>query len=86
MNSQQFIKYFLLLIAPVLISLPAISQKQIPQNPNRYDGDGSKKGKWTILYNKDEVETNDPSETTYYRLITYKKGVIEGEVSEYYKS
>jgi len=66
--------------------IPGLAQKQIPQNPNRYDADGSKKGKWTILYNEDDIETNDPSSTAYYRLITYKKGIIDGPVVENYIS
>ncbi|MFC2125319.1 tetratricopeptide repeat protein [Bacteroidota bacterium] len=70
----------------VWIGYPCLAQKEIPQNPNRYETDKSKKGNWTVLYNEDGIETNDPSSTAYYRLITYKKGIIEGQVVDHYKS
>ena len=58
--------------------------QNIPDNPNSYDKKGRKTGTWTILFDQDFAPTDNLDSVEYYRIISYKNGLPDGLVNDYY--
>lgn len=57
---------------------------QIPQNPNKKDGQGKKQGTWTILMDGNNNVITDASKAQFYRVANYKDDLPIGEIKDYW--
>ncbi|MDC1369132.1 CHAT domain-containing protein [Cyclobacteriaceae bacterium] len=58
--------------------------QNIPENSNSYDKKGRKIGTWTNLFDQDFAPTDNLDSVEYYRIISYKNGLPDGFVYDYY--
>ncbi|HAS46097.1 MAG TPA: hypothetical protein DCS93_36790 [Microscillaceae bacterium] len=77
--------FYLLLIFTCLWTI-GVQIQTIPQNPNKTDAKGRRKGTWTTLYDKDWKVVMDTNITKFYRIITYKDDLPVGKVRDYYRT
>jgi tetratricopeptide (TPR) repeat protein/CHAT domain-containing protein len=70
-----------------LFSCLGVTQAQkIPDAPNQTNAQGKKEGKWVIMTDDNFQPVKNISQAAYYRVATYKNGVPQGKVNDFYIS
>ena len=78
-----FKTYFLISILPLVAFF---CHAQIPQSPNVLDSNGQRQGRWTILFDIDWNETEEPENAAFYRIADFDQGKPVGKITDYYEN